>query len=101
MSKAQPLKTEIIDGRIVISIGLDCLQTAIEASPSMEGFEDDDGNQKFPKVTDAEVFAKEVVMALENEEEDGTNLIHKMFDEAFEYIGENGAEGIEFPDDAG
>lgn len=47
------------------------------------------------KVTDADVFAKEFVRALNRESEDGTTAIHKLFDAAALEAIDQGAEGIE------
>lgn len=47
------------------------------------------------KVTNARAFAKEVVHALNDEDEDGTTPIHRLFDAAFEEAIEQGAEGVE------
>ena len=47
------------------------------------------------KITNARVFAKELVSALNDEDEQGTTLIHRMFDTAINDAIEAGAEGIE------
>lgn len=47
------------------------------------------------KVVDAQAFALEVLRALNDEDEDGTTPVHRMFDAAFEEAVEQGAEGVE------
>lgn len=49
--------------------------------------------QEYP-VTDARVFAAELVRELRKEEEDGTTLVHTMLDKAVLNAVENGAEGV-------
>jgi len=79
----------IRDGKIEISIDVDALPIIVNGScccDSMDGLW---------RVTDAEVFAKEVCRALNDEREDGTTRVHMMFDGAFMEAIEQGAEGIE------
>lgn len=47
------------------------------------------------KVKDPEAFAAELVAALNDEDEQGSTMIHKMFDAAINEALEQGAEGIE------
>lgn len=77
--------------RIVISIGIGALKTATEAAPQWEHLEIG------PVVTDVEEWAKSILWALNDEREDGTTLVHLMFDEAMEKASESGELGIEFP----
>lgn len=51
------------------------------------------------KLTDASLFAKALVSALNDEDEQGTTIIHKMFDAAINEALEQGAEGIEEHED--
>ena len=46
------------------------------------------------RTTDNMVFAKELCYALNNEDEQGTTCIHKMFDSAIDYAIEQGCEGV-------
>jgi hypothetical protein len=51
------------------------------------------------KVTDASAFAKDLVRQLNDEDDEGTTMVHKMFDQAFNDAAEQGADGItEFDD---
>ena len=47
------------------------------------------------KVTDESLFAKSVASALNREEEDGGTPITRMFDDACQFVSENGEDGIE------
>lgn len=47
------------------------------------------------KVTDAPVFARDLVVELNREDEQGTTKIHTMFDKAINEALEQGADGIE------
>ena len=81
----QPLQVEINNGRLVITIGVDLLCFATEHSPAMNWL----------NITDNDTFVKEVLNELLAEEEDGTTLVHRMFDAAATQACENGAEGCE------
>lgn len=84
------LKTEIKNGVLTISIGLEILAFAIENGPDWDDQyiidKGDDG-----KYTE---FGKSMFYALEKEEEDGTTLVHRLFDGAAEYALEQGFEGF-------
>ena len=87
--KATGAEAVIRDGLIVISIEIAALPLIVSGSCAADGL---DGRWK---VTDAEVFAAEVVRALNDEREDGTTPVHQMFDRAFDEAINQGAEGIE------
>lgn len=98
--RERPLEVSVEDGEIVIRIGVDTLQIAVQACPSLERYYDaDSGNFLEPKVLDADLFASEVVTELTREEEDGTTVVHQLFDQAFLDAIENGADGIQMPGD--
>jgi hypothetical protein len=79
----------IEDGAIVIRLPIANLPQVVEGAWA--------GGNLRPrlKVTDAQVFAKELCRALNDEEEDGTTRIHLMFDASIEFASEQGFEGIE------
>ncbi len=85
------LAMEITGGKLVMSIGVEALAMAIEGGPMF-----DEGTI----VTDHDVFAAEVLAQLQDEDEVGTNLIHRAFDSAFEAVAESGAEGVTFPEES-
>lgn len=95
-SREQILKVELIDGRIVISIGVETLRVAASASPALEW--------PYPEgeieIHDPDAFAKDVVGALEWETgDDGTTCVHEMFDRAFERVVEDGSESVVLPEE--
>ena len=77
-------------GKIEISIDIAALPLIVSGSCAAA-----DVMQGLWKVTNAEVFAKEVCHALNDENEIGTTPVHVMFDKAFMHAIEQGAEGIE------
>lgn len=89
-----PLKVALEGDLLTISIGIEALALAAELSPRLENGTDDT-----PKVVDKKLWAQEVLNGLNDEAEDGTTPVHLMFDDVFERIVEDGAEGIRMPDD--
>lgn len=85
-SKA-PLTIKIEGNELVVRIGVDTLAFAVAAGDYFQ-----DGNLK---VTDAARFANDVVYELVREEEDGSNMLHALFDKAAEMACENGSEFVE------
>ena len=81
MAKNRALKVGIEDGEVVIRIGVGVLRTAAEA---YEGFSDGEG-EKVLRIFDPARFAEAIVRELQDEEEDGTTLVHVMFDKAFHH----------------
>ena len=87
MSKAA---TAVIEkGTIIIRLPIKNLKMAVE------GYVDSDFGIEPMIVTNVQAFAKSVVRALNEEEENGSTPIHHMFDAAFEQALENGSEGVE------
>lgn len=83
-------RAKIEKDQIVIRLDIKSLPVIVEAGP----------NGEFMKVTNVKKFAKELVLALNNEEEDGTTAIHRAIDDACMEAFENGAEGCkEIEDD--
>jgi hypothetical protein len=83
------------DGCIVIRLAIKNLSMAVEGAYAL-------GAIDAPMtVTDADEFANDVVSALNDEDEEGTTLVHQMFDKAFNHIGENGSLGIAVEDEIG
>lgn len=96
--KEQWLKTEVKDGRLVISVGVDVLAFAAQQFYDEEAFHASEGQEDesdFRIVAPAD-FAKSVVRALDREAEDGTTPVHLMFDEAFKWLTDFSApDGVE------
>lgn len=95
----EPLDCKIIGGRLIMSIGIECLAHAIKLNPELGKWDDESGEWNEPEITDPDKFAKEVMIALQDESEDGTTLVHVALDKAAMNAIENGAEGIRLPAD--
>lgn len=93
------LDVKIEREKIVISIGVGVLGHVIKFGPTFQRFNEKTEEFEAPVVTNADAFAKEVLLQLLAEEEDGTTLVHKMFDKACEEALEQGGEGIDYPGD--
>lgn len=87
------LQVKIEGNEIVIRMPFDALKTAYTYSPKIENMFDGDLDA-IPKITDLEIFAESVIEGLTVEREDGSNFIFDAFDEAFEYVLEQGLEGL-------
>lgn len=86
----------IKDGWIVIGVPIKNLGAALEGAWA-SGHQD--GRYR---ITDIDVFAKEVVHELNNEAEDGTTAIHMLFDKAMYEAIDQGSQGVEdHPDQEG
>lgn len=83
-------------GRAVIEDDAVVIRVALEALPMIvEGAWATDNLSTRYKITDAMEFAKDLVRELNDESEDGSTRIHRMFDKAIENAIEQGAFGIE------
>jgi hypothetical protein len=88
----QVLTIEIVDGELIIRIGVDALMTAVRG-----GDEWDDDTMK---IVDPDTFAAEIAHALEhNEQEDGTTDVHLAIDKAAMHVAEYGTEAVQFTED--
>lgn len=79
----------ISKGKILISVDEKAMRQLVEGCWATENL---DVRQQ---ITDVPIYMKEVVDALNADDEQGTTLIHRMFDAAILQTLENGAEGIE------
>jgi hypothetical protein len=93
------LHVELHDEVITITLPIKDLKFAVQASPFFEHYDEESGEFLEPKITNSRAFADDVVRELVREEEDGTTIVHKMFDQAFENAVDQGAEGIVLPSD--
>lgn len=82
-------KALIEDGSIVIRVPLHVLQTVVDGAWVLASLD------KRYLLTDIPAFAKEFINQLNDEDEEGTTAIHKMFDRCIERAIDQGAEGIE------
>jgi hypothetical protein len=88
--RQQGLECDIIAGRLVISIGVEALRQAVILGPYLVNFT----NPAELSINDVDIFARDVLLELEWEEEDGLTLIHHAIDKAAERAIENGSEGV-------
>lgn len=79
----------IEDDAIVIRVAFSHLPTIIEGAWAANGI------STRLKVTDVVAFAKDLSHALNDEDEEGTTPIHRLFDHAIEAAFESGADGVE------
>lgn len=96
VARDQGLTVEIVDGRLVISIGVDALMVAAKGSPAFE--EDENGEPEWT-ITSVNGFADDILTALTDEEEDGTTLVHIAIDAAIERALEAGSLNVSYGDD--
>lgn len=87
-----PLECKAQDGEIVIRIGEQVLAFATEQNPELWNVEKD--KPKF-KITDAKIFSRAVMSAMNQEDEDGSTLLTRMLDQAVLEAIEYGCEGVE------
>lgn len=88
----KPLRCVIKKNAILIEVGFDVVKFATEHHPELYDDERDGGNYA---VTDIKEFAKEVVSAINKEEEDGSSPLTNLFDAAIMDAICQGAEGVE------
>lgn len=79
------LKAEIRGGELVISIPVETLCFAVMQRDSMGGL----------RVVDRDEFAKDILRELWREEEDGSTLLHHLFDKAATEAANQGSLGLE------
>ena len=85
--KDKNLTVEVIDDVLSISIGTEILCHACEVGRRY-GIGD-------IEITDIKLFMENFVRQLESEDEDGSTLMHVMFDSAVTEMLENGEDGVD------
>lgn len=90
--RRKALRVEPINDGIVITLPATAFKMAAELHPDLW---DHAADASSLKIIDQNAFAKDVVRELRREEEDGTTLVHLMFDSAVMRALENGCEGID------
>jgi hypothetical protein len=83
-----PLKVEVHDGQIVISIGISTLAYA-------QHFRQWNTGQVGYAVTDEKAFAEDVVNAMQREEEDGSSPLNDFMDAACDAAADDGSIACE------
>lgn len=91
MTKKKPFEVRLSRGVLTISIGTDTLALASKYQSDWPL----DKNDKPIEITNTGGFAFEVMRELRAEDEDGTTLIHRMFDKASMRALENGSEYVD------
>ena len=83
----------IEDGAIVIRVPFDTLPMILEGAWGLNALD-----VRY-KITDVDAFVKDFVHQLNYEDETGSTVIHRMFDEALDEAINQGAMGIEEHED--
>lgn len=81
----EELRVAVKDGILNISIGINLLAFAVKNSPQWP--------EEFI-ISNVQDFANSVKVALEDEEEDGSTILHRLFDGAALWALEHGYEGF-------
>lgn len=95
-NKDKRLKVTLSDDVVTISMGIETLAYMVENHSEYysrqfnpEGF--------IKKVVDKKAFGQDIVDTLNEElSDDGTTMVHQLFDKAILRAAENGAQGLEF-----
>lgn len=90
-ARNQGLLVELVDDRLVISIGIDALMLAVVAG--------DDWDEDEVTITSPDGFAQEIVAELEREEEDGTTPVHLLIDQAVQDALDAGSLSVRYAGD--
>ena len=86
MARDKWLTVEIVDEEVRIRIGIDVLAWSAEHNDAYY-----DAVKYQLKVLDGAGFAKDVLLELEREEEDGTTAVHRLLDKAINAAIDNGS----------
>ena len=79
----QPLRVELKQGLLSISVGIGTLAYCNNHDERLDGI----------NIVDADAFGKDLVFELNREEEDGTTPVYLLFDKAIQDAADNGAQG--------
>ncbi len=88
------MRSKVVEGRVVISLGLDTLKWCIEHHPDLEFYDAEHRTLHRPDVIDAKVFAEDLVRVLRREDDAGNTLTNRFLDEAIFAAVEDGAGGF-------
>jgi len=89
-SDREPLKCEVVGGRLVMSIGIDTLAWAAtkrNGGPLPYRF----------RVVNKREFAVDVSHAIEHQNEIGDTMLCRLLDEAIQLAADNGSTGLSYP----
>lgn len=91
-----PLSACIEGNQLVVRIGIDTLAFSAEHCPRFYDADKPlDADGPYVRVTNKRELAKDIVRELLREEEDGTNPLHVLLDDAIEAAREDGSLGFE------
>lgn len=97
MSMEHPLSINIIDGELVIRVGINVLASAIASGNDFHNFDEDkDEYIRSFAISNADRFASDVVIELGREEEDGSSPLSKLLDSVGQAAIDEGSVGIEY-----
>lgn len=85
-------EAQVIDSTLIISVKASTIAFAALHSPYF--FLCSETGSRI-KITDEDLFLKSVRLALNREDEDGSTPITRMLDKAFQYVCDQGMDGIE------
>lgn len=89
-----PLQVRIEGQQLVVRIGIDTLAFCAEHCPRFYDHEKHDADGPYVRVTDKAELAKDISLALQHEQEDGTTPLHILLDDAIEYAYGDGSLGF-------
>ncbi len=91
----EPLSVRVVDGELRISIGVDVLAHAVSYSDWANPWDDEQqDNIRTFAIADAPQFAKDVVSAMQREEEDGSSPLSDFLDAMSEAAVNDGSLGL-------
>ena len=99
MNSEQPLKCDVIKGRLVISIGIKTLAWASHSeNGGPEGLESADRGGQTCRVDDnkAKFWARDVASEMKKEDETGATMLSDFIDKAMIAAADNGSEALIF-----
>jgi hypothetical protein len=87
------LTVEVIDNKLIIAVDINTLIHSLETYENFElsTYDNETGELLSYKVTDKNEFIKDFLRVLKDEEEDGTTLLHMLFDIAMTKMIEEGS----------
>ena len=96
MGKERPLNVTVKDGELVIRIGVNVLASAVARGDDFHEYDDpSDQYLRNFAITDATQFARDVAIALEHEEENGSSPLTRLLDEMAQAAIDDGSTGVE------
>jgi hypothetical protein len=96
MPKTTPLRIAVEGDELVIRIGVDTLKTAAEGSEHFDYYSVHDNRYGLRwRVNDSDLWARDVAREIVDEGENGSTLVTRMLDTAFQWTLENGSDAVD------